>query len=79
MLVCRLQTLRLWETSGAKVIDSWGDFAGVKPAASAAGDAGASQAAFGKAGKEGKKESAKSKADLLKAPGDSQRNIQQRM
>ena len=42
-------TLRLWETSGQKVIDSWGDFAAIKPSASS-GELGAGKGAAGKKG-----------------------------
>jgi hypothetical protein len=59
-------TLRLWENSGAKVIDSWGDFSSVS------GKAGASEAAGGgtpskKGGKEGRK---------TESGGSSTRNLQ---
>ena len=45
-------TLRLWETSGAKVIDSWGDFA-VKKEAGSAEEGGAPEAAAAGGGKKG--------------------------
>ena len=59
-------TLRLWENSGTKVIDSWGDFSSVS------GKAGVSEAAGGgtpskKGGKEGRK---------TESGGSSTRNLQ---
>ena len=79
-------TLRLWETSGAKVIDSWGDFATLKgPAVGAGAEASVSTADAakdGKAkGKDAKKEQKKDgKPDQSsKGEGSNRAPLQQRL
>jgi hypothetical protein len=70
-------TLRLWETSGAKVIDSWGDFATVKaPAAlpEVTSDAKADAKASAKMAKGAQKDKEASKpGSKVGAAGSSQR------
>jgi len=73
-------TLRLWETSGAKVIDSWGDFASSKHAstpaeAQAAGKGGEKSIGGGKSGKDADK----ARATKAEAGTSSSRNLAQRL
>ena len=75
-------TLRLWETSGAKVIDSWGDFAKL-----AFGGAAETPVVLTKGGRDTKKEKESGKGRGFKedaskstAPGEpSSRDKQQRL
>jgi hypothetical protein len=65
-------TLRLWETSGAKVIDSWGDFAGKKEAT-----AGTEMSVMLGGKKDGKGKDANRKTEGVGSA--SSRNLQQKV
>ena len=69
-------TLRVWETSGQKVIDSWGDFAVIKSDASFSAP---TTGGGGKGGKGGKADGKGGKADAKAGPADSNRNVKQTM
>jgi len=77
-------TLRLWETSGAKIIDSWGEFA-TGPKSSAAAETGAAEKgtspATGRAGTKVAEEKAKpkGKAAAAESGSTSNRNVKQVM